>query len=95
MAFRNSSPCGGHARFAHMVSRFAQKLTLEILDFVHRHTNRQQGGGDEETHNRGGPKNKTHSRGDQEMHSRGGITHRIVGFLFKISSMTLETFGNY
>ena len=35
---KNSSPCGGHARFSHTVSRFARKLTLEILDFVHRGT---------------------------------------------------------
>ena len=37
---RNSSPCGGLARFAHTVFRFARSLTLEILDFVHRDTER-------------------------------------------------------
>ena len=28
-----SSPCGGHARYARMASRFARKVTLENLDF--------------------------------------------------------------
>ena len=30
---KNSSPCRGHARSARMASRFAQKVTLENLDF--------------------------------------------------------------
>ena len=41
---KNSSPCGGHAHYARMASRFARKATLEILDFclqTHKHTNPQ------------------------------------------------------
>ena len=30
---KNSSPCGEHAHYTRITSRFAQKVTLEILDF--------------------------------------------------------------